>query len=69
MEILQVVSTQQGREARLQVVSISSAYDGSGGPRIDRLAGLLWVMYQSTGDKLEILREIDGECVDPQVES
>ena len=47
MEILQVVSTVQGREGWLQVVAISKKYDGGPGPRIDRLAGLLGVMYQS----------------------
>ncbi|MDE0397687.1 MAG: hypothetical protein OXL96_07795 [Candidatus Poribacteria bacterium] len=47
MEILQVVSTVQGREGWLQVVAISRMYDGGAGPRIDRLAGLLGGMYQS----------------------
>ena len=48
LEILKVVSTVQGREAWLTMVAVSQRYDGAGvGPRMDRLAGLLGVMYQS----------------------
>ena len=48
LEILQVVSTVQGREAWIKMATISRMYEGEGvGPRIDRLAGLLGVMYQS----------------------
>ena len=48
LEILQVVSTAQGREAWIEMATISRIYEGGGiGPRMDRLAGLLGVMYQS----------------------
>ena len=48
LEILQVVSTVQGREAWIKMATISRMYEGGGvGPRMDRLAGLLGVMYQS----------------------
>jgi len=48
LEILQVVSTVQGREAWIKIATISRMYEGGEvGPRIDRLAGLLGVMYQS----------------------
>ena len=46
LEVLQVVSTVQGREGWIKTVNISSELDGGGiGPRIDRLAGLLGVIY------------------------
>ena len=48
LEILQVVSTVQGRDAWIKMVAISQMYEGGGGgPRMDRLAGLLGVIYQS----------------------
>ena len=48
LEILQVVSTVEGREAWIKMATVSRMYEGGGvGPRIDRLAGLLGVMYQS----------------------
>ena len=48
LEILQVVSTVQGREAWIKMATISRMYEGGGvGPRMDRLAGLLGIMYQS----------------------
>ena len=48
LEILQVVSTTQGRAAWIEMVNISQTLEGGGvGPRIDRLAGLLGGMYQS----------------------
>ena len=48
LEILLLVSVVEGREAWITMVNISKRYEGGGvGPRIDRLAGLLGVMYQS----------------------
>ena len=48
LEILQVVSTVQGREAWIKTATLSKMYDGgSVGPRMDSLAGLLGIMYRS----------------------
>lgn len=48
LEILQVVSNVQGREAWITAAAISRQYEGGGvGPRIDRLASLLGIIYQS----------------------
>lgn len=48
LETLQVVSTVQGREAWIKIVTISRMYEGGGvGPRMESLAGLLGIMYQS----------------------
>ena len=48
LEILLLVSVVEGKEAWITMVNISQRYEGGGvGPRIDRLAGLLGVMYKS----------------------
>ena len=48
LEILLLVSVVEGKEAWIKMVNISKRYEGGGvGPRIDRLAGLLGVMYKS----------------------
>ncbi|MCY4554120.1 MAG: hypothetical protein OXC79_10645 [Candidatus Poribacteria bacterium] len=47
IEILQVVSSVQGRDAWIKTAALSKMYDGGGvGPRTDRLAGLLGSKYQ-----------------------
>ena len=51
LEILQVVSTVQGREAWITTVNISQKYEGGGvGPQINRLAGLLGVIYSDNSN-------------------
>ena len=48
LEILLVVSVVEGRKTWITMVNISKRYEGGGvGPRVERLAGLLGVMYQS----------------------
>ena len=48
LEILLLVSVVEGREAWIEMVNTSKIYEGGGvGPRVNRLAGLLGVIYQS----------------------
>ena len=48
LEILQVVSTVQGRQGWIKIIQVSTTLEGGGvGPRMDRLAGLLGIMYKS----------------------